>query len=110
MRSAIGEVQAAATSLRGMAEESRPEIRNTLQRLSAVAANLDSASARVDRFVAGSEKQFQHFSNQGLFELEQLVRETRSAAREFKDLSRSLKENPSQLLYEPPQQGVRIDP
>ena len=45
---------------------------------------------------------------QGLFELERLVRETRSAAREFRDLSRSLRENPSQILYEPPPSGVEI--
>jgi len=37
-----------------------------------------------------------------------LVRETRSAAREFRDLSRSLRENPSQILYEPPESGVEI--
>jgi hypothetical protein len=43
-----------------------------------------------------------------LFELERLVRETRSAAREFRDLSRSLRENPSQILYEPPESGVEI--
>jgi phospholipid/cholesterol/gamma-HCH transport system substrate-binding protein len=36
------------------------------------------------------------------------VRETRSAAREFRDLSRSLRENPSQILYEPPESGVEI--
>ena len=48
------------------------------------------------------------FTEQGLFELERLMRETRSAAREFRDLSRSLQENPSQILYEPPESGVEI--
>lgn len=110
MRSAMVEVNGAAASLRGMAEEARPEVRSALQRLNTMAANLDSASARVDQFVAGSEKQLQHFSNQGLFELEQLVREARATAREVRDLSHSLKDNPSQLLYEPPPTGVRIEP
>ena len=65
---------------------------------------------RIDRFTQKSEMQLGHFTEQGLFELERLVRETRSAAREFRDLSRSLKENPSQILYEPPESGVEIEP
>jgi phospholipid/cholesterol/gamma-HCH transport system substrate-binding protein len=85
-------------------------VRTALQRLSSMASNLESASARVDGLVAGSESQLQHFSTQGLYEIEQLVREARMTAREFRDLSRSLKENPSQLLYQPPPQGVRIEP
>lgn len=110
MRTAMTEVNSAAASLRGIAEEARPEIHTALQRLSSMAANLDSASARVDKLVGKSENQLQHFSNQGLYEIEQLVREARMTASEFRELSRSLKENPSQLLYQPPPQGVRIDP
>jgi phospholipid/cholesterol/gamma-HCH transport system substrate-binding protein len=110
MRAAMAEVNGAAASLRGIAEESRPEIRTALQRLTTMAGNLESASARVDRFIGNSEKQLQYFSNQGLFEIEQLVREAQVTAREFRDLARSLKENPSQLFYQPPPQGVRIDP
>jgi phospholipid/cholesterol/gamma-HCH transport system substrate-binding protein len=110
MRSAMLEVNSAAASLRGIAEESRPEIRSALQRLNTMSGNLESASARVDQLIAGSEKPLQHFSNQGLFELEQLVREARVTARELRDLSRSLKDNPSQLIYRQPPQGIRIDP
>ena len=45
-----------------------------------------------------------------LFGVKRLMRETRQAAREFRDLSRSLQENPSQILYEPPESGVEIKP
>ena len=110
MRTAVAEVNSAAGSLRGIAEDARPEVQAALQRLGSMAANLDAASARVDGLVASSENQLQHFSTQGLYEIEQLVREARMTAREFRDLSRSLKENPSQLLYQPPPQGVQIDP
>jgi len=110
MRTAMVEVNGAAASLRGIADDSRPQVNSALQRLNAMAEHLDSASSRLDGFVVGSEKQLRHFSNQGLFELEQLVREARATAREVRDLSRSLKENPSQLIYQPPPQGIRIDP
>lgn len=110
LRSTVTEMQGAAESLRAMTTDARPEVRAALERLTEVTTNLAQASARVDRFTRKSEIQLGHFSEQGLFELERLVRETRQAAREFRDLSRSLQENPSQILYEPPQSGVEIKP
>ena len=110
LRGTVKEIDAAAVALRGISEEARPEVKLALQRLTETANNLAQASARMDRFTQKSEAQLGDFSEQGLFELERLVRETRSAAREFRDLSRSLRENPSQILYEPPPSGVEIPP
>jgi phospholipid/cholesterol/gamma-HCH transport system substrate-binding protein len=108
LRGAVKEIDGAAQALRGISEDARPEVKTALARLTETANNLAEASARMDRFTQKSEAQLGHFSEQGLFELERLVRETRSAAREFRDLSRSLRENPSQILYEPPESGVEI--
>jgi phospholipid/cholesterol/gamma-HCH transport system substrate-binding protein len=110
LNATVVEIHGAAESLRGISEDARPEVRLALQRLSSTANSLAEASSRVDNFTRKSEVQLGHFTEQGLFELERLVRETRSAAREFRDLSRSLKENPSQILYEPPESGVEISP
>ena len=108
LRGTVKEIDGAALALRGMSEEARPEVKTALAKLTETANNLAQASERMDRFTQKSEAQLGHFSEQGLFELERLVRETRSAAREFRDLSRSLRENPSQILYEPPESGVEI--
>jgi len=108
MRGTVNEINGAAQSLRGISEDARPEVKVALERLTQTANNLAQASERMDRFTQKSEAQLGNFSEQGLFELERLVRETRSAAREFRDLSRSLRENPSQILYEPPPSGVEI--
>ncbi|HEX2493201.1 MAG TPA: MlaD family protein [Steroidobacter sp.] len=110
LNATVLEIHGAAESLRSISEDARPELHATLERLSAAASSLAAASARMDNFTLKSEVQLGRFTEQGLFELERLVRETRSAAREFRDLSRSLKENPSQLLYEPPASGVEIRP
>jgi len=48
------------------------------------------------------------FLRDGLPEFERLVRDSRQAAQEFRELSRSLKADPSQLLYEPSYRGVEI--
>lgn len=108
LRGTVGEINGAATSLRGMVTETRPELRESIQKIGVVADNLAQASRRIDTLAQSSEKQIGHFAEYGLFELERLVRETRSAAREFRELSRSLQENPSQILYEPPDSGVEI--
>jgi phospholipid/cholesterol/gamma-HCH transport system substrate-binding protein len=110
MRATVADMQDAAKSLRAMTEDARPEVKNALVRMSTVADDLARAADRIDTFTKKSETQLGSFTEQGLFEIEHLVRETRSAAFEFRDLSRSLKENPSQLLYEPPQSGVEIKP
>lgn len=108
MQSTVAEVRGAAEGLRAITTDSRPEIQATLTQMSRIAENLAQASARIDSLTKKSETQLGNFSEQGLFELQRLIRETRQAAREFRDLSRSLKENPSQILYEPPESGVAI--
>lgn len=110
LRSTVAEIHASAESLRAMTDEARPEVIAAVARMNDVANNLAEASLRVDRFTRQSEVQLGSFTEQGLFELERLMRETRSAAREFRDLSRSLQENPSQILYERPESGVEIKP
>jgi phospholipid/cholesterol/gamma-HCH transport system substrate-binding protein len=108
LRSTVSEINGASQSLRAMTDESRPDVQASLKRMNEISANLADASMRIDRFTRKSEVQLGNFTEQGLFELERLMRETRQAAREFRDLSRSLQENPSQILYEPPESGVEI--
>ncbi len=110
LRATVAEVHGSAESLRAMTDEARPGVRDAVNRMAEIADNLAKASERVDAFTQKSETQLGHFTEQGLFELERLVRETRSAAREFRDLSRNLQENPSQIIYEPQESGVPIRP
>jgi phospholipid/cholesterol/gamma-HCH transport system substrate-binding protein len=110
LRATVDEINGAAQSLREMTDDVRPDVKNALTRLSEAANNLAEASLRVDSFTKKSETQLGDFTENGLFELERLVRETRQAAEEFRDLSRSLKDNPSQIIYEPPASGVEIKP
>ena len=79
--------------------------------LNAVSVQLANTTERLDHFMAASEKPLTHFTGQGLFELERTLRDLRSAANEFRELSRSIKETlSSQLLFEKPESGVEIKP
>jgi phospholipid/cholesterol/gamma-HCH transport system substrate-binding protein len=104
----LDEVHGAAAGIRGIAEDSRPEIQQALQRLNTAADNLSTTTANVNKFVTSAEVQVGHLSEQGLFELERLLRDSRAAAIEFRELSRSLKQQPSQLIYEKPNSGTEI--
>ena len=48
------------------------------------------------------------FTRDGLPELERLLRDSRNAAVEVQGLARSLRDDPSQLIYQPPARGTEI--
>lgn len=109
MNDTMSQIKAAAQDVKAMTGEARPQLSATLGKVSEAADNLAQISRRVDGFTQKTEAQVGNFSEQGLFELQRLVRETRSAAREFRELSQALKDNPSQILYEPVDSGVAIE-
>lgn len=108
IRRASHEVQVAAIDLHGMATDAAPDIKMALSNVRHVTENLATTSDHLDRFVTDNEPGISRFTNQSLPELEQLLRESRAAARDFRDLSRTLKQNPSQLLYESSYRGVEL--
>ena len=87
---------------------SRPGIRETVQRLGVVAENLASSSAQLDRFMTDNAGPVSEFTRNGLPEIERLVEESRAAADELRALSRSLRDDPSQLIYPPSPRGVEV--
>jgi phospholipid/cholesterol/gamma-HCH transport system substrate-binding protein len=107
-RRTIQEVQGAAADLRGIEAHSAPDIESALANIRQVSDNLAKTSDRLEHFVSDNEPGVSRFTHQSLPELEQLLRESRQAARDFRDLSRSLKQNPSQLIYEPTYRGVEV--
>ncbi len=107
-RHAVQEVQGVAAELRGIAAHAGPDVESTIANVRRVSDNLARTSDRLDRFLAANEPGISHFTQQGLPQFEQLLRESRQAARDFRDLSRSLKQDPSQLIYEPNYRGVEV--
>jgi len=108
MRAASHDVQIAADDIHELAANSEPSLKRALDNVVQVTEKLASTADRLDSFVAANEPGISHFTSQGLPELEQLLREGRDAARDFRDLSRSLKQNPSQLIYESTYRGVEV--
>jgi phospholipid/cholesterol/gamma-HCH transport system substrate-binding protein len=102
------EVQGAAADLRGIEVHAAPEIESAITNILHVSDNLSKTSDQLEHFIADNEPGVSRFTHQSLPEFELLLRESRQAARDFRDLSRSLKQNPSQLIYEPNYRGVEV--
>jgi phospholipid/cholesterol/gamma-HCH transport system substrate-binding protein len=110
LRSASHQIRSVAENANGVVSTAGPELVTAMQRVRVVADNLSNASARLDKLVDDNRQDVRSFTREGLPELERFLREGRAAAREIRELSQSLREDPSQLLYQPPQQGVAIPP
>jgi ABC-type transporter Mla subunit MlaD len=89
-------------------DQAGPQVVSALQRVRVVADNLANATDQIDKLVGDNRQDLRSFTRDGLPELQRLLRVGRSAAEEIRELSSSLRENPSQLLYQPQQIGVEI--
>jgi phospholipid/cholesterol/gamma-HCH transport system substrate-binding protein len=101
-------VAGVAVDLRGVITRASPDVEAAVVNIRRVSDNLADTTQRLDRFVAANEPGLTVFAQQSLPEFEQLLRESRAAARDFRELSRSLKQNPSQLIYESAYRGVQV--
>jgi ABC-type transporter Mla subunit MlaD len=108
MRSTVRQIDAAAAGVRDVTEGAGPDLKAAIVHIREVAAHLSETSANLERFMADNKDNITRFTDQGLLELQQLIRDSRQAAVEFRELSRSLKQNPSQIIYEPASRGVEI--
>jgi phospholipid/cholesterol/gamma-HCH transport system substrate-binding protein len=108
VRRTTQEVQGTVAQLRGLITESSPDLKAAFANIREISDNLAKTTTRLNSFVAENEPGYSRFSKQSLPEFEQLLRESRQAVRDFRDLSRSLKQNPSQLIYESNYRGIEV--
>ena len=84
------------------------DIKTSLANIRRISESLASATDRLNEFVTQNEPALSRFTGQGLPELERLLHESRAAVRDIRDLSRSLQQNPGELLYESNYHGVEV--
>ena len=110
LRQTSQELRGAAADLRLITSRAAPDVDSTLSDARRIARNLADTSERLDRLVAANEPALSQFTRQSLPQFELLIHESRDAARDLRNLSRSLKENPSQIIYEPAHHGGEVPP
>jgi phospholipid/cholesterol/gamma-HCH transport system substrate-binding protein len=102
-RSTIGDVQQAT-------RQAGPDLAAAMQRLRATTDSLASTSQKLDSLISENRAGVSGFVQDGLPQMQALVSDSREAVSEFKALWRSLRQNPSQLIYQPATAGVEIPP
>jgi len=108
LRGASSELAATASIAHGTLVAVDPDVRSAAQRIRTITDNLADASGQLDKAITENRQDIRAFTRQGLPEIERFVREGRAAAHDIRELSNSLRENPAQLLYQPPVRGVEI--
>jgi phospholipid/cholesterol/gamma-HCH transport system substrate-binding protein len=114
-RSLVAELQATSHEARRIAEAAGelvkttgPEVDAAAKQLRTLSDRLVATTTRIDAMLERSGPDVERFSGQGLVEIERLVRDTRQTMIEVRELARSLRERPSQLIHEAPASGVEI--
>jgi phospholipid/cholesterol/gamma-HCH transport system substrate-binding protein len=110
LRATVNDAHRVITELHAATQSASVDFLAAVQQLRATSDNLQRASATLDAFVSENREQISGFVRGGLPQLELLLRDSRAAAQEIRDLSRSLRDNPSQLLYQPAANGLAIPP
>ncbi|HMK87746.1 MAG TPA: MlaD family protein [Steroidobacteraceae bacterium] len=108
LKRAAADVDLAAADFRSVTNAAGPDLKVAIANVRQITANLASTSQRLDQFIARTEPALSRFADQGLPELERLLHESRDTARDIRDLSRSLRQNPSRILYESNYHGVEL--
>jgi phospholipid/cholesterol/gamma-HCH transport system substrate-binding protein len=108
----LGQTSAAtrrlAMSLHDTTGEVAGHVNVLAERLNSTAAQLEEVSVGVRQFVDENRAGVAGFTQQGLPQLQVTLESAEAALDEVRELARSLKENPSQLLYRGTPGGVEV--
>ncbi len=108
LRAVTADSHAVVAQVRAATDSAAPDLAATMAKMRVTADHLAKASEQLDGLLADNRGALRGFTQQGLPQIEALVHDAREAAREFQGLSKSLRENPSRLLYQPASAGVEI--
>jgi phospholipid/cholesterol/gamma-HCH transport system substrate-binding protein len=108
LRGATAELAASAQGAHALIGASAPDIEAAAQRLRVLTDHLADASGQIDGLIHDNRADIRAFARDGLPELQRFLSEGRAAAEDIRALANSLREDPAQLLYQPPQRGMEI--
>jgi phospholipid/cholesterol/gamma-HCH transport system substrate-binding protein len=110
IQDAAAEIGAIAADVRAVTRDAAPELQLAIKGLREAAESMAATSARLDRLVAANEASVSRFAEEGLTEIQAMVRDMRESSRAIERLGRRLEEDPSRLIYQPATRGVEIPP
>ncbi|HWG76078.1 MAG TPA: MlaD family protein [Steroidobacteraceae bacterium] len=110
LHTAVQQANAILGTVRADAGPAGQNLVASTRQLRTASDNLARASGRLDVFMAQNGEQISGLVRDGVPQLEGLLRDSRAAAQQIDGLARSLRDDPSRLLYQPARHGVTIPP
>jgi phospholipid/cholesterol/gamma-HCH transport system substrate-binding protein len=104
------EFRETAASVRGVTDAAGPQLRDAVSHIADVTKQLSDATANLDQMIRENRGDVRAFTRESLPQFQRLLGDSRAAVTEVRELAHDLHENPSQLLFEKPDQGVVIPP
>lgn len=105
---ATREARRLAAGLNTTGTEIGGHVNDLAARLQTTAQRLDEATAGINTLIEENRAGIATFTQQGLPQVGRTLESAQDAVDELRDLARTLKENPSQLIYQTPSRGVEV--
>lgn len=93
--------------MKSMGQTSR-KLGDLSEQMNSAVRQIDKLAADIDRVVVNNESNINNLLGEGGENLKQLLGESRKTAVAIRQLSDGLKQNPSQILYQPAPQGMEL--
>ena len=107
-RTALQDMSVAAESVRELSDSMGPRTDKMMASVNAAAARADLAMEGLNRIIKENNTGVRRFVDNGLPELTELIIDARSALNDISELAQTIKEDPSQLIYQPQQGGMEL--
>ena len=107
-RVTLKDMSEAANSVQTLTDNMGPQTDEMMASVNAAAERADKAMAGLNQILARNEDGMQRFVNNGLPELTELIIDARAALNDISELAQTIREDPSQLIYQPQPGGLEI--
>ncbi|MDX1696049.1 MAG: MlaD family protein [Ketobacteraceae bacterium] len=107
-RKALADMSDAADSVQALTDNMGPRTDEMMASVDAAATRADEAMRGLNRILDNNNDGVQRFVNNGLPELTELIIDARTALNDISELAQTLKEDPSQLIYQTQPRGMEI--
>ena len=105
---ATREARRLAAGLNTTGTEIGGHVNDLAARLNTTAQRLDEATQGINSLIEENRAGIATFTQQGLPQVGRTLESAQDAVDELRDLARTLKENPSQLIYQTPSRGLEV--
>lgn len=109
LRTVLAEAETTFGQVQATLRQTEPDLLATMSKLNEASTNLAGISTRLNGWLADNDRDMNRFISGGLGQMAVLITDTRKTIRELEKLLAELREDPSQLVYQPQSEPVVVE-